>query len=260
MTNAVLFLDRVFVVIVFAMMAVGRAIAMIPDYSKGKAAAIRIMRLNKRQSLIDPSDQSGIILVRKTKGKNSFVNAQRSLQDEVEGNVEFHDVYFRYPSRPTVRILRKFSLQCSAKMTTALVGTSGSGKSTTIALLERFYDPWKGKILLDGHDIKVLNLQWLRSLMGLVQQEPVLFNLSIRENIAYGDNTQQLRQEQIEQAAKMANIHESIISLPQVVHHTLTPSNIVFSSFRATRRCAERKAVNCRVDKNNEVSPERNIS
>ena len=106
-------------------------------------------------------------------------------------------------------------------MTTALVGSSGSGKSTTVALLERFYDPWKGKILLDGHDIKVLNLQWLRSVMALVQQEPVLFDLSIRENIAYGDNTRQLTQQQIEQAAQMANIHESIIGLPQV-HYVLS--------------------------------------
>ena len=135
--------------------------------------------------------------------------------------MEFQNVYFRYPIRPTVRILRKFSLKCLSKMATALVGSSGSGKSTTIALLERFYDPCKGKILLDGHDIKVLNLQWLRSLMGLVQQEPVLFNLSIRENIAYGDNSRQLTQEHIEQAARMANIHELIINLPQV-HFSLS--------------------------------------
>jgi ATP-binding cassette subfamily B (MDR/TAP) protein 1 len=83
-------------------------------------------------------------------------------------------------------------------------------------LLQRFYDPLKGKVLLDGHDIKVLNIQWLRSLMGLVQQEPVLFNLSIRDNIAYGDNSRQVTQDEIEAAARMANIHESIISLPEV--------------------------------------------
>jgi ABC-type multidrug transport system fused ATPase/permease subunit len=74
----------------------------------------------------------------------------------------------------------------------------------------------KGKVLLDGHDIKVLNIRWLRSLMGLVQQEPVLFNLSICDNIAYGDNSRQVTQNEIETAARMANIHELIISLPKV--------------------------------------------
>jgi ABC-type multidrug transport system fused ATPase/permease subunit len=192
------------VVIGFATLAVGRAIAIIPNYSKGKMAAIRIMRLNKRPSEIDPSDRSGIVLVRTI--DNSSIDPSSPLQDEIVGKVEFQNVYFRYPSRPTVRILRKFSLKCLSKMTTEFVGSSGSGKSTTIALLERFYDPCKGKILLDGHDIKVLNLQWLRSMIGLVQQEPVLFNLSIRENIAYGDNTRQLTQQHIEQAVQILRV------------------------------------------------------
>lgn len=132
------------------------------------------------------------------------------------GDIEFRDVHFRYPSRPTLRILSNFSLKCSTGTTTALVGPSGSGKSTTISLLQRFYDPVKGKILLDGHDIKVLNIRWLRSIMGLVQQEPVLFNLSIRDNIAYGDNTREVTQNEIEAAARMANIHGLIIALPKV--------------------------------------------
>ena len=137
------------------------------------------------------------------------------------GDVEFREVRFRYPSRPTVRILRKFSLKCAARGTTAFVGPSGSGKSTTVALLERFYDPLGGKIFLDGHDIKVLNLRWLRSMMGLVQQEPALFNLSIRDNIAYGDNSRTVTQEEIETAARMANIHDLIVALPQVcLRHT----------------------------------------
>ena len=71
-------------------------------------------------------------------------------------------------------------------------------------------------MLLDGHDIKVLNIRWFRSLMGLVQQEPVLFNLSIRDNIAYGDNSREVTQAEIEAAARMANIHELIISFPKV--------------------------------------------
>ncbi|UJR37711.1 hypothetical protein I4U23_030406 [Adineta vaga] len=187
---------RVFAVITFAMITIGRSMAMIPDYAKGKKAALRILRLDKRQSQINPHDESGIIL------------------KDVIGDIEFNNIRFRYPSRPTLRILRDFCLECPANSTTALVGPSGSGKSTTIGLLQRFYDPLKGKVLLDGHDIKVLNLRWLRSIMGLVQQEPVLFNLSIRENIAYGDNSREVTQEEIEKAARMANIHELIIALP----------------------------------------------
>lgn len=107
-------------------------------------------------------------------------------------------------------------MQCPSGVTTALVGPSGSGKSTTVALILRFYDPLTGQVFLDGHDIKTLNIHWLRSLIGLVQQEPILFNLSIKENIAYGDNTKNITQEEIEAAAKKANIHDLIISLPQV--------------------------------------------
>ena len=177
--------------------SVGRCIAIIPDYSKAKAAALRIMKLNDRESRIDPHDETGVIL------------------DDVAGNIEFHDVSFRYPNRPTLRILKHFTLSCASGQTTALVGPSGSGKSTAITLLQRFYDPRHGKILLDGHDIRVFNIRWLRSLMGVVQQEPVLFNLSIGENIAYGDNSRDITQEEIETAAKKANIHDVIISLPQ---------------------------------------------
>lgn len=107
-------------------------------------------------------------------------------------------------------------MTCNPSETTALVGPSGSGKSTTVALIQRFYDPLTGTILLDGHDIKTLNIQWLRSLLGLVQQEPVLFNLSIHDNIAYGENDRQVTQEEIEAAAKKANIHDLIVSLPEV--------------------------------------------
>ena len=81
-------------------------------------------------------------------------------------------------------------------------------------LFERFYEPTKVKILLDGHNIRTLNLRWLRSLLGLVEQEPVLFNLSIRDNIAYCINDRDVTQEEIEKVAQMANIHNKIISLP----------------------------------------------
>ncbi|CAF1394040.1 unnamed protein product [Adineta ricciae] len=188
---------RVFSVVTFAAMSIGRSASLVPNYSKGKASAIRIFELQKRESKIDPDDPSGIKL------------------SAVTGNIEFRDVRFRYPARPKLRILRHFNLLCNSSETTALVGPSGSGKSTSVALIQRFYDPLTGAVLLDGHDVRTLNIQWLRSLLGLVQQEPVLFNLSIRDNIAYGDNNREVTQEDIELAAKKANIHDLISTLPE---------------------------------------------
>ncbi|CAF1561503.1 unnamed protein product, partial [Rotaria magnacalcarata] len=188
---------RVFSVITFGAMSVGRSTAMIPDYAKGKESAIRILNLNKRQSQIDPQNPDGIVL------------------DNLTGNIEFEQVKFVYPSRPTLRVLKGFDLPAKASQTTAICGPSGSGKSTCVALLLRFYDPYQGSILLDGHDIRELSLPWLRSQLGFVQQEPVLFNLSIHDNIAYGDNTREVSQHEIEEAARKANIHSTIISLPE---------------------------------------------
>ena len=91
-----------------------------------------------------------------------------------------------------------------------------SSKSTCLALVLRFYDPDRGAVLLDGHDVRSLNLAWLRSQIGFVPQEAVLFNASIRDNIAYGENSRVVNQEEIEHAARQANIHDLIISLPDV--------------------------------------------
>ncbi|CAF3181227.1 unnamed protein product, partial [Rotaria sp. Silwood2] len=135
--------------------------------------------------------------------------------NDIKGNIQFEKVKFVYPSRPKLRVLKDFNLSANAAETTALCGPSGSGKSTCVALLLRFYDPYEGHVLLDGHDIQEFSLPWLRSQLGFVQQEPVLFNLSIRDNIAYGDNTRKVTQEEIEQAAKKANIHDSIIAFPE---------------------------------------------
>lgn len=111
----------------------------------------------------------------------------------------------------------------------------------------------KGRVLLDGHDIKALNIRWLRSLIGLVQQEPVLFNLSIRENIAYGDNSREVTQEEVEKAARMANIHDLIVALPQVIV-LFVSQPVRLSLYRDTKLYAARKVVNCRVDKSSGVS------
>ena len=136
-------------------------------------------------------------------------------KENVNGKLEFRNVYFKYPARKGKHALRHLSFACEQGTATAIVGPSGSGKSTCIALLERFYDPERGEILLDGHDIRTLNVKWFRSIVGLVQQEPILFNLPIRDNIAYGNTTRTFTDAEIFEAARQADIHETITSLAQ---------------------------------------------
>lgn len=129
------------------------------------------------------------------------------------GRTEFQDVSFNYPSRPEVTILDGFSLVIEPGQRVALVGPSGAGKSSVLALLLRFYDPQRGRVLIDNKNIKDYNLRWLRKQIGLVQQEPILFNSSIRDNISYG--SEETSETEIIQAAMEANIHEFISSLPK---------------------------------------------
>ena len=134
--------------------------------------------------------------------------------ETLTGAIKFDNVSFEYPSRAGVVVLKHFSLEVNPGQTVALVGFSGSGKSTTIQLLERYYDTTEGDIFFDNQSIKELNLKWLRSKIGLVSQEPILFDGTIAENIKYGaDEPNAVTQEQIEAAAKMANAHTFITKL-----------------------------------------------
>lgn len=130
---------------------------------------------------------------------------------DVRGEISFKDVDFSYPSRPNAPILRGLNLKFGAGKTVGLIGGSGSGKSTIISLIERFYDPVSGSILLDGHDIKKFHVKWLRSQMGLVSQEPILFATSIKENILLGNEGASM--EEVENAARAANAHDFIVKL-----------------------------------------------
>ncbi|KAF0891678.1 hypothetical protein E2562_010895 [Oryza meyeriana var. granulata] len=132
--------------------------------------------------------------------------------EKIRGGIVFRDVHFSYPSRPDTRVLNGFNLTISDGATVGLVGRSGSGKSTVISLLQRFYSPDAGEILLDGHGIDTFNVEWLRRRIGLVSQEPVLFATSIKENVLFGNEAASLKQ--VVAAAKMANAHEFIVKLP----------------------------------------------
>ncbi|CAF3082604.1 unnamed protein product [Rotaria sp. Silwood2] len=132
---------------------------------------------------------------------------------DFRGEIKFDLVKFIYPTRPTSIILRRLQLHIKPSQRVAFVGASGCGKSTIIQLLERFYDVTSGRLLIDGVDIRKLNLQWVRSRFGLVSQEPILFDLTIAENIAYG--LENVPMDDIINAASKANIHQFIEQLPQ---------------------------------------------
>ncbi|XP_007447541.1 PREDICTED: multidrug resistance protein 1 [Lipotes vexillifer] len=186
----------VFSAIVFGAMAVGQVSSFAPDYAKAKVSAAHVIMIIEKTPVIDSYSTEGL------------------KPNTVEGNVTFNEVVFNYPTRPDIPVLQGLSLEVKKGQTLALVGSSGCGKSTVVQLLERFYDPLAGTVLIDGKEIKHLNVQWLRAHMGIVSQEPILFDCSIGENIAYGDNSRVVSQEEIVQAAKEANIHPFVETLP----------------------------------------------
>ncbi|KAL0820159.1 hypothetical protein ABMA28_006093 [Loxostege sticticalis] len=132
---------------------------------------------------------------------------------EFHGDIEFKDVSFAYPTRPEAVVLNHFNLKIPAGKTIAIVGTSGNGKSTIAALLERFYDVNEGKVTIDGIDVREFDCKWLRGrALGIISQEPVLFATSVRENIRYGKP--EASDGEVLQAAMTANAHEFITGFP----------------------------------------------
>ncbi|XAR71751.1 Peptide-transporting ATPase [Bertholletia excelsa] len=131
------------------------------------------------------------------------------------GDVCLEDVHFSYPLRPDVEILNGLNLVLKCGHVTALVGPSGAGKSTIVQLLARFYEPTKGRITVAGEDVRTFDKsEWAR-VVSIVNQEPVLFSVSIGENIAYGLPDEYVSKDDVIKAAKAANAHDFIISLPQ---------------------------------------------
>ncbi|CAL5023519.1 unnamed protein product [Urochloa decumbens] len=182
-------------VIIIGGTTLGTALSNLKYFAEASAAAERMLEVIQRVPKIDSDSNAGEELA------------------NVTGEVDFQNVEFSYPSRPESPIFKSFSLRVPAGHTVALVGSSGSGKSTVIALLERFYDPSAGQVTLDSVDIRQLRLKWLRAQMGLVSQEPALFATSIKENILFGK--EDATEEEVVAAAKAANAHNFISQLPQ---------------------------------------------
>ncbi|XP_008256635.2 bile salt export pump isoform X1 [Oryctolagus cuniculus] len=188
---------RVISAVVLSATALGRASSYTPSYAKAKISAARFFQLLDRQPPINVYSSAG------------------EKWDNFQGKIDFVDCKFTYPSRPDIQVLNGLSVSVSPGQTLAFVGSSGCGKSTSIQLLERFYDPDHGKVMIDGHDSRKVNIQFLRSNIGIVSQEPVLFACSIKDNIKYGDNTQEIPMERIIAAAKQAQLHDFVMSLPE---------------------------------------------
>jgi ABC transporter fused permease/ATP-binding protein len=131
----------------------------------------------------------------------------------VKGEIQINALHFHYPTRPDVQVLRGVDLNLNAGTTTALVGQSGSGKSSIASLLSRLYEPQSGEIYLDGKDLRQIEPRWLRQQIGVVSQEPILISASIEENILYGNH--QANAEQVVTAAKLANAEVFIKNFPE---------------------------------------------
>ncbi|CAO2839502.1 unnamed protein product [Amaranthus hypochondriacus] len=193
LTNGGLAIATMFAVMIGGI-GLGQSVPSMSAFAKAKVAAAKIFMVVDHKPNVDRNNESGTEL------------------ESVTGQIELKNVDFSYPSRPDVKILNNFCLTVPAGKTIALVGSSGSGKSTVVSLIERFYDPTEGQVLVDGHDIKSLKLRWLRQQIGLVSQEPALFATSIKENILLGRPDASLAE--VEEAARVANAHSFIIKLP----------------------------------------------
>ncbi|CAD5227451.1 unnamed protein product [Bursaphelenchus xylophilus] len=165
----------------------------LPEYIRARVAAGLLFKIMRQEPLIDSMSEGG-------------------LTPEIEGEIKFENVFFAYPNNPQHRVLNGFTLQANKGETLALVGPSGCGKSTTIQLLERYYEILAGQLLIDSHNFRQISIRHLRNNIALVSQEPTLFNMSILQNITYG--LERVDMERVVEAAKMANVHEFIDSLP----------------------------------------------
>ncbi|TQE08679.1 hypothetical protein C1H46_005663 [Malus baccata] len=189
---------QIFLILVLSSFSVGQLAGLAPDTSMASTAIPAVFDIITRKPLISSS---------------SSREKERKLDRSKPLDIQFKMVTFAYPSRPDVTVLSDFCLKVKGGSTVALAGGSGSGKSTVIWLIQRFYDPIQGKVMMGGVDLREINLKWLRRQIALVGQEPTLFAGTMRENIAFGNPNASWSE--IEDAAREAYIHNFISSLPQ---------------------------------------------
>ncbi|XP_055840861.1 multidrug resistance protein homolog 65-like [Episyrphus balteatus] len=195
---------------------IARCSPFLDNFSSARGSALPIYEVIDSSTNIDPMSADGKI-----------------LNYGLKGDIEFQDVFFRYPSREDVIVLRGLNLKVEAGQTVAFVGHSGCGKSTCIQLLQRFYDPVFGNVILDQLDIRKYNVAWLRSNIAVVGQEPVLFQGTIGENIRHGKPD--ASQKEIESAARAAGAHDFIIDLPFSYETSISEKGIQLSGGQKQR-------------------------
>lgn len=200
----------------------------IENIAGAASAASELFSVIDKHSLLDPMS---------TEGKQP---------DECLGHIEIRNLTFAYPSRPSAQVLQGLNLSIPAGKTTALVGPSGCGKSTLVGLLERWYLPSSGEIILDGHDLSEYNTHWLRSNLRLVQQEPTLFTGTVYDNVAkglIGEHSQEEKTRLIREACIAADAHAFIERLPQGYHTQLGESARMLSGGQRQRLSIARSVV-----------------
>jgi len=204
---------KTFFALACAAIGIGQSSTVAPDSSKFSAAAVSIFELLDNPSLIPP-DAPGI-------------------EGKIHGDIALKNVDFTYPCRPDIKVLKSVSMKIGQGKSVAIVGGSGCGKSTIIRLLERFYDSSAGEVVLDGINSTKYAVSHLRKHMALVEQEPVLFTGTVRENIRFGlaDATDDM----VVSAAKEANAHDFIMKLPSGYETMLGTSYVQLSGGQKQR-------------------------
>jgi len=165
-------------------------------------------------SILGASDKIVELIEYEPKIKSS--GGSKMENQQVQGVLELKNVHFNYPSKPDVEVLRGVNLTVDGdkKRVVALCGTSGCGKSSIISLIERFYDPLMGEVLFNGKNVKDLDPKWFHNQIAIVQQEPVLFSGTIKENILYGIDLTDKNEKEIEslmdEACRKANAYNFV--------------------------------------------------
>jgi len=214
---------RVLIGILMGITMISSVSTVINAFGEASGAAVKLFEIIERKPSINP-------------------DIEETPKESLNGNIQFDNVKFSYPARPDVEVLKGISFNCQPGQTIALVGASGSGKSTIVQLLERFYQKKSGRILIDGKDIEEYNIRWLRSQIGLVSQEPTLFDTTIAKNIAI--TRPEATQEEIEAAAKLANAHDFILKLSKGYETSTGERGLQLSGGQKQRICIARALMN----------------
>jgi len=213
-----------FFAVVICAVGVGQAVQLAPDLTKASLAKNGLFHLFSQRPAIDAASQQG--------SRVSFT----------QGAVLFDRVSFAYPARPMSLVLRDLTLELPGGKSVAIVGASGSGKSTIAGLLLRFYDVGSGGVFIDGVPISAMNVASLRAQIAIVGQEPRLFDATVADNIRYGNVN--ATDEEVEEAARVANIHETIVSeLPDGYQTMVGPKGSLLSGGQRQRLAIARAVV-----------------